>query len=158
MMKITHTYTHPCLPLILHVHKHTHTSRGTSLIALPGALPLHTHTQKQVCTGDLLDDGTHIQTHITLATLDCLHKHLFLLHVYRSIPLHTCGVTTLNWSTYFTSVQRVFLVETVVLQTVLWDILAWSARFLVLIFFSLLFRWAFLQPSFFTYYVMITLC
>ena len=44
--------------------------------------------------------------------------------------IHACGVTR-NWRTYFISVRRVFLVERVVLQTVLWDIRAWSARFLV---------------------------
>ena len=44
--------------------------------------------------------------------------------------MHACGVTR-NWRTYFISVRRVFLLETVVLQTVLRDIRAWSARFLV---------------------------
>ena len=33
----SHTTT-PCLPLILRALKHTHTSRGTSFIRLPGAL------------------------------------------------------------------------------------------------------------------------
>ena len=44
-------------------------------------------------------------------------------------PSHAFSVTG-SLRTYFTSVRRVFLVETVVLQTVLWDIRAWSARFL----------------------------
>ena len=43
---------------------------------------------------------------------------------------HACGDTR-NLRTYFTSVRWVFLVETVVLQTVLWDIRAWSTRFRV---------------------------
>ena len=47
-----------------------------------------------------------------------------------AFPLHECGVTCIL-RTYFTSVRRVFLVKTVVLQTVLWDIRMWSARFLV---------------------------
>ena len=47
-----------------------------------------------------------------------------------AFPLHACGVTC-NLHTYFASVRRVFLVETAVLQTVPWDIRAWSARFLV---------------------------
>ena len=47
-MTDTHKYTHPCLPLILRAHKHTHTSWVASFIALPGALHdtyTHTHTQ-----------------------------------------------------------------------------------------------------------------
>ena len=47
-----------------------------------------------------------------------------------AFSLHAYGVTR-NWRTYFTSVRRVFLVERDVLQTVLGDIRAWSARFLV---------------------------
>ena len=46
-----------------------------------------------------------------------------------------CGgvwVDTRYLRTYFTSVRRVVLVETGVLQTVLWDIRAWSARFQVI--------------------------
>ena len=57
--------------------------------------------------------------------------------------LHTCGVKR-NWRTYFISVRRVFLVETVVFQTVLWDIRAWSARFLVI---SNLFMWSHTSPD-----------
>ena len=82
-----HTYTHPYLSLIFRVHQHTHTSRDASFIALPGALPLHTHTHKQLCTGDLLEDDTHLHTPILMPTLDCLHKLTFLLHVYRSVSL-----------------------------------------------------------------------
>ena len=39
------TDTRSCLPLILYVHKHTHTSQGALLIALLEALLLHTRTQ-----------------------------------------------------------------------------------------------------------------
>ena len=85
VMTDTRTYTHPCLPLILRAHKHTHTSRGASFIALPGALPdthTHTHTHKQLCTGDLFNDDAHIRT--PLLTFDCVAQHMFLFHVYRS--------------------------------------------------------------------------
>ena len=42
----------------------------------------------------------------------------FVIHgkIMVGIPLHACGVTR-NWRTYFTSVRRVFLIETFVLQT-----------------------------------------
>ena len=49
-----------------------------------------------------------------------------------ALLLHACGVAR-NWRTYFINVRRVFLVETVVLQTALWDIRAWSTRYLVFI-------------------------
>ena len=67
-----------------------------------------------------------------MTTLDCLHKHNFFFTFVEEFLLHARGVTR-NWCIYFTSVWRVFLVETVILQTVLWDIWAWSARFLVFI-------------------------
>ena len=69
------------------------------------------------------------QTH-PYPRLIALHNTYFSLTFTGAFPLHACGVTR-NWRTYFISVRLVFLVETVVLQTVLCDIRAWSARFLV---------------------------
>ena len=72
---------------------------------------------------------THTYTPIPMPTLDCLHKTYFFTFT-GAFFWHACGDTR-NLRTYITSERRVFLVETVVLQTVLWDIRAWSARFLV---------------------------
>ena len=88
-MTDTHTYAHPCLPLILHVYKHT--SWGASFIALPGAHPFYTHTETHRHTHGYRDihTDTHAPAHPHTLTskLDCLHKHIFLLHVYRSVSL-----------------------------------------------------------------------
>ena len=51
-------------------HTHTHTHMHSSSCVLEIFLMIHTHT--------------HTHTH---AHADCLHKHIFLLHVYRSISL-----------------------------------------------------------------------
>ena len=59
----THTYTRPCSPLIFRVHKHTHTQVATCLLEI---WLMMTHTYRP------------------MPTVDCLHKHIFLLHVYRS--------------------------------------------------------------------------
>ena len=124
----THTYTHPCLPLILCAHKHTHASRGTSFIALPGALH-DRHTSSCVLEICLVITLTYTHLYPTHVWLRCTTYFSFTFT--GAFPLHACGVTR-NWRTYFISVRLVFLVQTVVLQTVLWDIQAWSARFLVL--------------------------
>ena len=111
---MTHTHTHPCLSLILRVYKPTHTHiSGRFFIALPGALPLHTH--KQLCAGNLFNDDTY--THPYPRLIACTTTY-FSFTFTRVFPLHACGVTR-SWPTYFTSVRRAFLVETVVLQTVL---------------------------------------
>ena len=46
----THTHIHTPMPTLdlTCAQIHTHTSRGASFIALPGAFPLHTHTQVAV--------------------------------------------------------------------------------------------------------------
>ena len=100
-------------------HLDTHTHRNT-----------HTHTAvywRFVC-------WWHTYTH-SYPCLIALHSKYFSITFTWAFPLHACGVTR-NWHTYFTSMRRIFLVETVVLQTVLWDIRAWSARFLVLFVFN----------------------
>ena len=43
----------------------------------------------------------------------------FSFTLTETLPLHACSVTR-NLCTYFTSVLRVFLIETVVVQTALW--------------------------------------
>ena len=130
-----HTYTHrdtrPCLPLILRAH--THTSRGASFIVLPGALhDTHTHTSSyelEICL-----TMTHTYTH-SCPRLIALQNTYFSSTFTEAFLFYACGVTR-NWRTYFISVRWVFLVETVVLQTVLWDIRAWSARFLVFLLYN----------------------
>ena len=87
----------------------------------------HPNTHTQLFTGDLFNDDTHPYPCPRL--MACTNAY-FTFTFTRAFPLHACGVTR-NWRTYFTSVRRVVLVETVVLQTVLWDIRAWSVRFLV---------------------------
>ena len=77
----TLTYTHPCPPLILRVLKHIY--RGAPLIALSGALLLHTHTSS--CLLEIWSMMTH--TSILMPTFDCMHKHVFLLHADRSVSL-----------------------------------------------------------------------
>ena len=133
MMPPTHAYTHSCLPLILRswgewwcrTHTNIYTHPCLPLILRSYPLP-YIHTQVVV----YWRVGWWWHTPIPMPTLDCLHRHIFLLMFTGAFPLHACGVTR-KLRTYFTSVQRVFLVETVVLQTALWDIRAWSARFLV---------------------------
>ena len=66
----THTYSHPCLPLILRSY------------ALPYT---HTHTHTQVAVYWRVGWWWH--TPIPMLTLDCLHRYIFLLHVYRSVSL-----------------------------------------------------------------------
>ena len=110
------------------MQKHTWLHLGARLfLALLGALPLHTHTSS--C---LLEFGWSWRTHrhTPIPTLDCLHytNHTILFHAYRSISLiciqrytelsylfHQCGTTRDGRIAFW-----------------MWDILAWSACFLVL--------------------------
>ena len=98
----THTHIHTHAYPLSYGCTNTHTFWGASFIALP----LHTRTSS--CVLEICLMMTH--TPIPMPTLDCLHKYIFLLRVYR---------------------RRVFLVKTVVLQIVLWDIRAWRTRFLL---------------------------
>ena len=99
-------------------------------IALPVALPLHTHTRSCVLEICLLMTHAYMHPYPCSRLIACTNTYFFTFT--GAFPLHACGVTR-NWCTYFTSVWRVFLVEAVVLQTVLWDIRAWSARFVVFV-------------------------
>ena len=66
MITETRIYTYRCLPLILRVHKHT--SRSAPLIAILGAIPLHTHISS--CLQEIwlmmTDTYTPIHTHTRL--------------------------------------------------------------------------------------------
>ena len=92
---------------------HTHTSRDALLIALPRALPLHTPISS--CLLEIRLIMTHTYTHPYLL-IACTNPY-FSFTFPGAFPLHACGVTR-NWRTYFTSMRRVFLVETAVLHTV----------------------------------------
>ena len=126
---ITHTPKLPTLN-ILRVYNFTHIS-GRFFYSTPGALPLHTHTSS--CALEVCLMMTHTYTHLYPCPrlIACTNTY-FSFTFTGALLVHACGVTR-NWRTYFTSVQRVFLVETVVLQIVLWDIRAWSVHFLVYI-------------------------
>ena len=88
MMSYSHT-TAPCPPLILRVHEHTHIwcAHLQPFQECFDNTHTHTHTHKQLSTVDLVDDDTHIHTPIPIFTLYCLHRHIFLLYVYRSVSL-----------------------------------------------------------------------
>ena len=121
---LTHTHTYLCPPSISCAKTHIHL-RGRLFLLLPEALPL------QLSTGDLVDHGTHTRT-LTHAWLLATHMPLSRLqerYPYNHAVLHapSNSSTTGGW---------VFLVEIVILQTVTWDIRAWSSRFLVIIYFS----------------------
>ena len=80
---------------------------------------------------------TDTQTH-THTSINCLHKkHIATPRCASSFAitgasaLHTYRVITRNLCIYFISLGRVFLVEMIVLQTMLFDIRAWSACFLL---------------------------
>ena len=107
-MKETHTYTHPCLPLILQVHKHTHTSRGAPLIALPGTLSLHTHTSSCLLEIWLMMTHTYIHPYSCPRLIAGTNTY-FSFTFTEAFPLHACGVTC-NLHSDFTSVPCVFLV------------------------------------------------
>ena len=121
----THTYTHPCLPLILRAHKHSHIL-GRFFYSILRSTSWHTHTHTSSYELEICLTMTH-----SYPRLVALQNTYFSSTFTEAFLFHACGVTR-NWHTYFISVQRAFLVETVVLQTVLWDIRAWSARFLVI--------------------------
>ena len=59
---------------------------------------------------------THTYTH-PYPLLVALQNTYFSVTFTGACLLHACGVTR-NWCTYYISVRRVFLVQTVVLQTV----------------------------------------
>ena len=76
-----------------------------------------THTQTSSYELEICLIMTHTYTH-PYPRLVALQTTYFSFTFTGAFLLHACGVTR-NWRTYFISVRRVFLVETVVLQTVL---------------------------------------
>ena len=106
-----HTLTHTYIPTLHLVCTNTHTSHGsvsTSRIAS------NTYMDKWLHTADLVDDDRH--THTPIPMLDCLYKHSLILDLQECLPY--TGRTTRNLRTCFTSMGQIFLLETVVLQTV----------------------------------------
>ena len=127
MHTYTHPYTHPCLPLTLRAHRHSHIS-GRFFYSTPNSASWHTHTHTSSCVEEICLMMTHTYAHpYSYPRLTALHTTYFFFMFTGAFLLHACGVTR-NWRTYFISVWRVFLVETVVLQTVLWDNRAWSVE------------------------------
>ena len=136
MMTDTHTHTHtntamPTLDLGAHISERFFYSNSRA------ASITHAHTQTSSCVLEICLMMTHTYAHpYPCPRVIAFTSPYFSFTFTEAFPLYACGVTR-NWRTYFTSVRRVCLVETVVLQTVLWDIRAWSARFLVAIFFDI---------------------
>ena len=133
----THIYKHPCTRLISLAQTHIHLGARLSWALLRGFH--YIHTQVSIYWRYSWCWQTYI--HIRILTLDCLQKHTCTTWLLRTsmtlaetFSLHA-GSVTHNLHTYFTSVGQVFLVEMIVLQTVLWDIWALSASFLFLIYF-----------------------
>ena len=127
----THTHTHTPMPTLDLTFLQTHTHIwGVHLIGLPGTLPLHIHTKVAVYWR--FGSWWHTHPYSCPRLIACTNTY-FSYTFTGAFPLHVCGVTRnlRPYLSYFISVRRVFLVEIVILQTVLWDIRAWSARFLV---------------------------
>ena len=76
-----------------------------------------THTQTSSYELEICLMMTHTYTH-PYPRLVALQNTYFSFTFTGVFLLHACHVTR-NWRTYFISVRRVFLVETVVLETVL---------------------------------------
>ena len=120
--------THSCLPLILRVHEHTH----IWCAHLQPFQECFDNTHTQVVIYWRFGWWWHTHTHLyPCPRLIAFTNTYFFFKFTGAFFSHACGDTR-NFRTYFTSVRRVFLLETIVLQTVLWDIRAWGARFLVI--------------------------
>ena len=108
----------------------THTSRGASFIALPGALPLHTyiHTHRSSCVQKICLMMTHTHTHAYAWLL--AQTYISLSRLQERFP---CTRAALHATCVLISpvCDESSWVETVILQILVWDIRAWSARFLV---------------------------
>ena len=77
---------------------------------------------------------THTYLYPCPRLIICINTYFFFTFT-GAFFLHACGDTR-NLRNYFTSVRRVFLVERVVLQTILWDIRAWSTLYYFFVLFS----------------------
>ena len=116
-----------------HIHAPTHSwSRVHKHPCISGRV-LDAHTSRCLLEIWLRMTDTHTHTHTFAWLLAQTHIHLVVRSSFTltgAFPLHACGVTR-NLRIYFTSVGRVFILETAVLQTVLSDMRAWSSCFLV---------------------------
>ena len=92
---------------------HTHISGRASYSTFRSAFIVHTHTSSYLLEIWLM--MTH--SYPCPRLIACTNTY-FSFTCTGAFPLHTCAVTR-NLRIYFTSVRRVFLVETVVLQTIL---------------------------------------
>ena len=130
MTRHTHTHTHIHTPMptldLMCTQTHSHIS-GCFFCSTSRSASFHTHTHTSSCVLEICLMMTYTHPYPRLIAL---HNTYFSFTFTGAIPLHACGVAR-NWHTYFISVWQFFLVETVVLRTVLWDIRAWSAHFLI---------------------------
>ena len=117
--KHTRTYIHAWS----RVRKHTYISGRSCFSTFRSAFI--TYTNSRLLESWLMTTNTHPYSHLIAYT----NTH-FCFTLTGAFPLHTCS-NTRNLRTHFTCMGRVFFVETAVLQTVLWDIRAWSTLFLV---------------------------
>ena len=105
------TDTHIQTPMFtLHltcVQTHSHIS-GRFFYRTPRSASWYTHTSS--CVLEICLMMTHTYT-LPYPRLIALHNTYFSFTFTGALPLHACCVTH-NWRTYFTSVRRVFLVET----------------------------------------------
>ena len=111
---LTHTHTHAYLWSYVAMHKRTRAYYRSSRSATI------THTQVAVCWR--FDWWWHTHPYPCPRLIACTDSYFSFMFT-EAFPLHACGVIC-SLRTYLTSMRRVFLVETVVLQTVLWDIRA----------------------------------
>ena len=126
IMRDTHTPMPNLYLMCAQTHSHI---LGRFLYSTPRSASWHTYTHTSSYELETCLMMTHTYTH-PYPRLVALQNTYFSFTFRGAFLLHACGVKR-NWRTYFISVRRVFLVETVVLQSALWDIRAWSARFLV---------------------------
>ena len=109
--------------------KNTHTFRGAPLIAPSEAFILHTQVAVYWRFGWWGHTYTHTYTHAHAWLL--AQTHISPSRLQERFPCAHAALHAACVTTYCTSVRRVFIVETVVLQKVLRDIRAWSVHFLV---------------------------
>ena len=120
-----HTHAHPwfymCVNAYLGARCLWHLQERFHFTHTQTHLDTHRHTHTHSLTSSCLLEIWLMMTHtpMPIPRFDCLHKHIFLFTQLGEFPLHA------------TSVWRVFLVETTILQNVLRNIRAWSANFLV---------------------------
>ena len=106
------TYTHSYPPGILRAQTHIHL--GARLFLAISRRASITYT-----TNSNLSDDRYTFTHPYSCPrlIACTNTH-FSFTFTEAFPLHACSITS-NFRSYFTVVGRVYLVETIILQTLL---------------------------------------